>query len=308
MLSTKFRISGHETFPLRFAWLPKCLALLADQPDGFSNDDDAMVTLGVGKNMVRSIRFWAAMTGMIHSPERGTYVPTALGEAIFGSNSDGFDPYMEDLQTIWLLHWKLSTIKDEPLLAWHMLSGRWQEPELAPSPLISRGKKLAEETDTRASNSSLKGHFTVFFHTYAGSRVTRSSLDEESLDSPLALLNLLEFRYQRKNLKGKLEPVYAFRGGRRPELSDELFSYAILDYWRQVSPNEQTLSFQNIAHAPGSPGQVFKLSDQEVRERLERVSGGRWFDYSHSSLIQALQRKVDLDEHSLFDAIEEVYA
>jgi hypothetical protein len=61
-----FRFSGHETFPCRYTWLPKAVSKLHQNPKLFAKEkeDDAMVALGVGKNMVRAIRFWADAAGV----------------------------------------------------------------------------------------------------------------------------------------------------------------------------------------------------------------------------------------------------
>jgi hypothetical protein len=47
--------SGHETFPFRYLWLKKGFDAVRDNPGAFTRPD-ATTTLGVGKNMVRSIR------------------------------------------------------------------------------------------------------------------------------------------------------------------------------------------------------------------------------------------------------------
>ena len=60
-----FRYSGHGTFPCRYTWLPKVVRHLLDCPTLFSDEDDAMTRLGVGKNMVRAIKFWAESAGVI---------------------------------------------------------------------------------------------------------------------------------------------------------------------------------------------------------------------------------------------------
>lgn len=54
----------HESFPLRFGWIAKGLkAALNHDPCTF-NREDATVILGVGKNMVASIRYWLQATGV----------------------------------------------------------------------------------------------------------------------------------------------------------------------------------------------------------------------------------------------------
>ena len=72
---------------------------------------DAPVIIGVGKNMVRSIRFWGLAAKLLvedpEAPNRRSpgLVPTRVGHALFGEM--GWDPFMEDPGTLWLLHWLL---------------------------------------------------------------------------------------------------------------------------------------------------------------------------------------------------------
>ena len=101
------RFSGHETFACRYAWLPKALQAIQINSGIFSNEDQAMVELGVGKNMVRAIRFWVEASGMAKPAVTGGLEATALGRHIFGTK--GLDPFMEDIQTLWLIHWNLAT-------------------------------------------------------------------------------------------------------------------------------------------------------------------------------------------------------
>ena len=107
--------SGHETFPFRYTWLKKgvdAVRRLKESPTIFA-DDDATITLGVGKNMVRSIHHWCQVTiGLIKGDgvgpnRRRLFVPTKFGNRIFAD--DGFDPYLEDVATLWLIHWQLAT-------------------------------------------------------------------------------------------------------------------------------------------------------------------------------------------------------
>jgi len=86
-----------------------------------------MVEMGLGKNMVRALRFWVQATGMAESEADGLRV-SDLGRAIL-LDAKG-DPFLEDVRTLWLLHWKLATHVKEPLFAWDYMLNRWQEPEV----------------------------------------------------------------------------------------------------------------------------------------------------------------------------------
>ncbi len=77
-----FRFSGHETFPCRYAWLPKAYAALCADERAFSDEDEAMMRLGVGKNMARAARFWVQATGVAEPhPDRCGYRVTRFSHA-----------------------------------------------------------------------------------------------------------------------------------------------------------------------------------------------------------------------------------
>ena len=84
--------SGHQTFPFRYTWLKKGVDAVTEDPTVFSSKN-ASVTLGVGKNMVSSIRHWCNVARLIKADphERGRLVPTELGKTIF-DDKDGLIP------------------------------------------------------------------------------------------------------------------------------------------------------------------------------------------------------------------------
>ena len=89
-----YRISGHESFPCRYSWLPKAVQNIAKESSIFSDEDAAMVTLGVGKNMVRSIRFWVQVAGMaVSAKQGGGYSLTPVGSELLGEH--GKDEFLE---------------------------------------------------------------------------------------------------------------------------------------------------------------------------------------------------------------------
>lgn len=99
ILTNKHVFSGHESFPCKTLWLKKGYDFVV-QGNKFS-DPDAVIKLGVGKNMVASIRYWLRVFGICDGDQ-----PTGLGNYLFDENN-GKDKYMEDLATLWLLHFNL---------------------------------------------------------------------------------------------------------------------------------------------------------------------------------------------------------
>lgn len=89
---TQHSFSGHETFPFRYPWLKKGYDAVCQDGDVFSRDD-AITTLGVGKNMVRSIRYWCLAAGIIDEDrkrEGGAARVTDFGTLLLAD--DGLDP------------------------------------------------------------------------------------------------------------------------------------------------------------------------------------------------------------------------
>ncbi|NOU36262.1 MAG: DUF4007 family protein [Kiritimatiellaceae bacterium] len=284
-----YKFSGHETFAFRYAWLPKAYQAVKFDDKIFSDEDRAMVELGVGKNMVRSIRFWATLLGIIEPDGENSLQVTPFSTMLLDPDR-GLDPYLEDIQTLWLLHWRLSAAA-EPLYVWHYLLNRWQESEMAGAvivPMIRR--ELGEEH--KLSANSLDSLVKVFFHTYVPTRGHKNKVVEDNLDCPLVQLRLIEYGGERDLSSGRKEPIYAFRRGEKPEISQALFLYCLNDYWRKTSPDETTLSFSQITSSEGSPGQVFKLTDDDIQARLAGLTDdSEYFVFTDSSTSRSLKRK-----------------
>ncbi|MBW7898696.1 hypothetical protein B188_09110 [Candidatus Brocadiaceae bacterium B188] len=300
-----YKISGHETFPLRYAWLPKAVKALKDNPKIFSDEDDAMISLGVGKNMVRAIRFWSEATGIIKFQGKNGFNVTEFGEILF--DEDGLDPYLEDIQTLWLIHWKLSTQVLEPLFAWDNLLNQWQEPDLTRTAVLRFLLKKANSYDKKLSPVTIEQHLDTFLHTYIPTRGRKGHIHEDNLDCPLVELGLIQKVGERENdnASGKRELIYRFSRELKPEISDSLFAYCLHDFFTQRYPTESTLSFREISVGHGSPGQIFKLPESDLRERLEILNSqtNTLFGYRETQSIQQISKRRTVRETTLIKSI-----
>lgn len=297
----KFRFSGHETFPCRYAWLPKAVTKLQEKPNLFADEDDAMVTLGVGKNMVRAIRFWADASGVAEpAKDAAGMLVTDLGRELLGE--DGYDPYLEDVQTLWLLHWTLSTSADQPLFAWHYMLNYWHRPDFTRTEALHAFQREAERLAKRLSAVTLEHHYTTFLHTYLPTRGDKGTVLEENLDCPLTELNFIEKVGERSAPdSNRREPIYAFRVEEKPEISPALFVLALNDFWNKRHATERTLPFREVAVGETSPGQVFKLPEAAVRERLESIEkeSQALFSFQESSALSQVVRVRQAQPQSL---------
>ncbi len=304
--TTPYRISGHESFACRYTWLPKAVRGLQANPKLFSDDERAMVDLGVGKNMVRSIRFWSQVAGMVNTTGRGTgHSLSDFGKSLLGEG--GHDEFMEDIRTLWLIHWNLSTDVKNPLLAWDYLLNRWQEPDLVPSVVIAALHREAAKQDEGLSAVTINQHWDSFLHSYFPTRGKKGEVQEDNLDSPLTELALI-IRGRERSVatdEGRAEPVYSFRREPKPDITPELFVYALNDFWNKRHGMEGTLSFREIAHGHGSPGQVFKLPEDDIRARVEALESQtkNSFVYGDSANLQTVRRHTERTSAELLNQV-----
>jgi hypothetical protein len=276
-----YAFSGHQTFPFRYPWLPKGVQHLSERPDLFTRDD-AFVILGVGKNMVRSIRHWCTATGVFDRVDhRGAVRVSELGRALLDRN--GWDPYLEDPGTLWLLHWRLVS-RPRPASTWHLAFTRlnadsFTREELADGLLEFTGGSSGAQS-TRAS---LRRDVDVFLRTYVPSQTKGASRSaEDAFDCPLMELGLL--------IQDTERGPYRFARGQKPTLPDEVFAYALLEYWVLVAGEGRTLSFETLLHGADSPGGAFQLSENALSERLEHLPEWTGLTYDDTAGMRTLRR------------------
>jgi hypothetical protein len=296
---TGVSFSGHETFPFRYAWMKKGVDAVSKDA-GVFNRDDAMTVLGVGKNMVRSIRHWCLAAGVIEefqpepSVRRMSLWPTALGNALFPD--DGWDPYLEDPATLWLLHWLIAT-NTERATTWYWAFSHVHEPEFTREALTAALTRWVQTAGwKRIAETSLKRDVDCFLRTYLPSRHAQGLL-EDSLDCPLTELGLVREAGDRN--------TFQFGRGPQPELPDAILLYAAFSFWLRRSPGAETLSLHDLTHQPGSPGRIFQIDEDSMAGRLEefeKLSGGT-VRFSHTAGLKQLYRKGHLSP----DAVVEAY-
>ena len=96
-----YKFSGHETFHCKHFWPKKGFEFLSKQ-NSFKSKE-AVVELGVGKNMVASIAHWMKVLGL--TTGEGEIELTEFANKFF--QDDGYDPYIEDKGTLYILHYNL---------------------------------------------------------------------------------------------------------------------------------------------------------------------------------------------------------
>lgn len=249
--------AGHQTFAMRAGWLKKGLDAINDDPQFFARDE-ALVTLGVGKNMVSAIRHWLLATDLARASGRDM-TATPLGLALL--RDDGFDPYLEDPATLWLAHWHLCG-PGSACFTWAWAFNFGREWEWTREKLVEGLAVAAAQSGKAPAPETLRRDAEVFLGTYVAS--ARAGVNsEDGLDCPLRELGLIVPTF---------EHHFRFAVGPKPSLAPAIFAYALAKFWSWKAPNAATISAREIAHAEGSPGTVFKLDEDSTLAYLDELA------------------------------------
>lgn len=263
--STKFW--GHQSYHCRYTWLTKGVLGCSENPSLF-REDNALVTLGVGKNMVDAIRYWCLATRVLEpDPEiennRGSHLrPTDLGRRIFLEDG-GWDRYLEDAGTLWLLHYRLATNAEWTTTAYYAFNempGLEFSRDNLREDLIDLDAMISKR---RSSENSIRRDVNVFIRTYVSSQDTSGESVEDLLDCPFAELGLVREDPDHR--------TYTFSRGYQHSLPNAVVLYAIWKY-AEAKGVQQTFTFDELAYQPLGPGRVFKLDERALAERLERLA------------------------------------
>jgi hypothetical protein len=259
--SSRVAFGRHETFALRYSWLSKGFQALSEDPKVFESDD-ATVVLGVGKNMVVAIRYWLRAAQMIHPSEPQS---TEIGHLLLDLKK-GFDPYLEDEATIWLIHWLIAT-NAELATSFFWFFNKFHKPEFTSQELVTALSDFVKENvnqNKRASATTLKNDAQLLHRMYTQSKGNSRMPLEEALDSPLSLLKLITQTAGGRSFRSKPES--------RPGLPIGILGFAVSQIMEQRSITSipiEDLMYSKTDYA--APGSVFRLTENDLITKLERL-------------------------------------
>jgi hypothetical protein len=269
----RFLFAGHQTFPLRISWLPKAAGAITREINPFTDPRVGMRELGIGKNMVESLRCWTEFYGVARLSGPDTPALTEFGQVVFGRK--GCDPFLEEEQTLWLLHWKAATNLNRRFFAWHWVCNVHPEHEFSYEEALRAFKAQSDSYARPLSGTTLRQHLDVFLGTYVRSATPLDGVvAEDMLESPLAVLGFIRQGELRPGSHGK-DHAYTVDVGPKPGISNELFRFCIHDGWSQFAKDEITCSYRQIGQAVNSPGRVFRLGERDIHERLQALAA-KW--------------------------------
>ncbi len=273
--SSSLKFSGHQTFPIRYGWIYKIIqeVMKGHSLSSKDNIENQMISMGMGKNMVLSVRHWIRTLNLVTCTDKKTqqYELTDLAKKLFVGD-DAYDEFLDQVGTVWLLHWLTQSINYQNA---ELNTARWffnyfngvriDKIQLSKEILISLTNHEKELTE-----STLKKDIDCLFQMYAVKTTSASKVNEDTFTSPFTELSLI-YQESAKDYRAELKA--------QKSLPVEIFAYAVIDYMArsQLDSNEKkinnnnTLPFDSLLNDVGSPGRVFRLTATGLSEKLDEL-------------------------------------
>lgn len=281
---TKYTFSGHDSFQCRQLWLKKGYDFV--QEGKSFNDEDAVVKLGVGKNMVSSIRFWLKTFNIINSKD----IPTEFGRRLF-DDENGYDPFLEDEASLWLLHYQL--VKNGFASIYHIIFNEFRKEKLFfnKETFVNYVKRIGESnSELNFNENTIAKDFIVFANLY---KTDPESKDvEDSFSGILSELELLK-----KTGKGKEEQFF-IENSERDDLPESILLFSILDNLTYGN----SISLNSLEFDLNSPGSIFALNRSGLMNKIaDIVLGFEDITFTDQAGIKELQFKKKVDAYTILD-------
>lgn len=255
----KVRLKRNESFNIREGWMRKGMKLLPDYPDLFSRED-AMQLLGVGSKMVKSIKYWLIATGLAEEKKVKSKIELVITEEI-GEVVNQYDPYFEDLFTLYILHTNIASNLDNATV-WYLFFNNYDAKtftkEDMQNVLDNELKKILDK-DVTYSDSLFRDDCGSVIKMYADDEDNNDP--EDNLSSPLSALGLLVKSQTKKGTFEKTAPRY-------DKLDCLVILYIML---KNKIEGKDSVSINDLLVGENSAGKLLNLTRPILNEYLDQL-------------------------------------
>lgn len=255
----KYKIKGNESFSIREGWLAKGLFALEENKYVFS-EETAMDNLGVGSKMVKSIKYWLLASHLVEEKREKNAKHSLVPTPYFGEIVKKHDPYFEDIFTLWIIHYYIST-DIEFNTVWCLFFNHFNVTDFTKNAMVD---KLVDECNKiydkgNSLYNSIDSDCGVLLKMYASSEETVTD-PEENLTSPFSELGLITRGSERSSYM-KVRPLYS-----------KLDRLAVL-YVMTVNIPEGKIGvdIDTLLTQDNNVGKIFNLDRNMLNEYLDRL-------------------------------------
>ena len=241
----KFR--AHDTFFIRKGWLNKGLRNVnADAGVFMGSKGNPMDVLGIGANMVKALRYWLQAVRLTSEPASGRKEQTFtdFGNVVFEN-----DPYIEEMGTLWLLHYRLASNKDEAT-AWYYFFNEFKASEFTKEDFVKQLSNYVRINGEEVSERSLEDDYNCIINTYVSRMKSNPEKvqPESNIDCPFGELGLIDIANRKEKLYRKATPK-----------KDMIHPLVVLAVILDQANGKEEIKISSIQNDPCNVGKIFNL-------------------------------------------------
>ncbi len=297
MSEFKTRYRGHETFSIRKNWLAKGIQAIDKNPQIFTDKSlSPMDELGIGRNMVTSLRYWLKVLGIAEETRDPKTKKTQTVLTDFGALIAQNDPCVEESGTLWALQYRLASNR-ESATSWYFFFNEFLQVEFSRDDFVGALQNFDRMNGGSTALSSFESDFECLVNTYVSRFKNGKEIDpEDNLESPFAELGLIDYANLSKRLYRKTSPS-------AQNIPALVFLSALCS--NAIEHPNQEIPLSDIQNKPFGAGKAFNLDSvalMDILGELENQNALRVIRTAGLDVVKLEKGK------SAIDCLEEYYA
>lgn len=256
------QINKHSSFYLRNGWPTKIIDAILGNPYIFSpaNELAAVDSLGVGRVMVKAMRYWAYTTGITNETKDQQGVFHQLSDV--GTCIQKFDPYCQSVGTLWLLHRNLAR-DDNNATMWEWAFNSFGHREFTKEQFVDAFFAYYQANGGTNKKAAVEKEFDCFKNTYVSDkRFDLEKIIEEDTIPFFAPLGLIKYLG-----KGVFEmPTMHSR-----DIPEDIALFSILKDNQQHLRDKHQIDIDVLLDGKKQIGRYMSLSYSSLLELLQRL-------------------------------------
>lgn len=286
----KFR--AHDTFFIRKGWLNKGLRNVnADAGVFMGSKGNPMDVLGIGANMVKALRYWLQAVKLTSEPAAGRKEQsfTEFGKVVFDN-----DPYIEEMGTLWLLHYQLASNKDDAT-AWYYFFNEFKATEFTKEDFVKQLSNYIRINGEEVSERSLEDDYTCIINTYVSRMKSNPEKvqPESNIDCPFGELGLIDIANKKDKLYKKSTPK-----------KDLIHPLVVLSVILDQANGKEEIKISSIQNDPCNAGKIFNLDIITLTALLYKIELMGYIKVIRTAGLDVIRITKDI---SFIECIEDYY-
>ena len=274
------KIKAHQTFPIRMGWLYKGLSnVINDTKENEYSDlfisENSMNRLGLGSNMVKSLRYWMVVTGLTSEKLSKGQKPTFFGKLVYD-----FDKHFEKIGTLLLCHYFLATDKEWGT-SWYYFFNEYNSKEFLKNDLVLEATSWIHSIKENVSENSINSDIDCIIKSYSNFNTIYQdeNIYEDNKICPFSQLGLILQSTENSN-------IYFKNSIQIEEFPLEIAMFVILK--QMEFTKVKSLNLDSLLLKPTSISKVFNFNTEDLIKLISKLEMKNYIRYVKTAGLEQI--------------------